>query len=182
MNNGITTDGFTIVAEFGDGAVPTAMKSNLPANGGIILRDVSPLKLAADGAAKPLLVTSSSSVCFAGGQTTDTNGSYTIAAYAAKTSDTGNESKLFFIPSVYLTATDAMVTRGYSNKDFVYSLFDEFYGMGDMPYGTNSIVYDNQVLENLTMGTARLYTGIILAVPAALAVLCAVILIRRKNR
>ena len=83
---------------------------------------------------------------------------------------------------MFLTATDAMVTKGYANKDFVYALFDVLYERGDMPYGTSSIVYDSYMLENLTMGTARIYTAIIMAVPAVLAIVCAVVFIRRKNR
>lgn len=182
MDNGITTDGFTIVADFADGDVAAAMKSKLADGGRVILRDVAPVKLDANAGAKPLLTTSPSSTCFAGGEVTDTEGEYTIATYSDRLHDTGKTSKLFFIPSVYLTATDAMVTNGYSNKDFVYSLIDVYYGLGDMPYGCNSIVYDNQVLENLTMGTARIYTAIMIAIPAALAVFGAVMLIRRKNR
>jgi hypothetical protein len=75
-----------------------------------------------------------------------------------------------------------MVTNGYGNKGFVYSLFEVLYGVGDMPYGTNSIVYDSGVLENLTMGTAKTITAILLAIPMVLAVVGAVVLIRRKNR
>ena len=184
MNNAITTDGFTLVAELDgseDNAVARGMAEKLSELGGsVILRDVAPLKLT--GSARALLVTSESSECFAGGEVSDSQGSYPIAAYSTFVGDSGKTSGLFFIPSIYLTATDAMVTNGYANKDFVYSLLDVFYERGDMPYGTGSIVYNTGLLENLTMGTARIYTAVILAVPVALGAFGAVMLIRRKNR
>lgn len=183
-SNGITTDGFTIVAELdgsADNTVAESIKNKLSELGGsVILRDVAPLALS--GNARPLLVTSEYSECYAGGEVTDSRGSYPIAAYSTLTGNSGEVSELFFIPSVYLTATDAMVTNGYANKDFMYSLLDVFYGQGEMPYGCNSIVYDTGVLENLTMRTAKIYTAIMLAVPFALGVFGAVMLIRRKNR
>ena len=69
-----------------------------------------------------------------------------------------------------------------TNKDFIYSLFDEFFKMGDMPYGCNSVVYDNQILENLTMGTARLYTAALCLVPVIIAAAGIVVVVRRKAR
>ena len=181
MENGITTDGYTIVAEYADTEIGQGVKDKLENLGGrVILRDVAPLSLTGD--AKSLLETSSTSVCLSGGQVTDSSGSYPIAAYSELVGETGKTAKLFFIPSIYLTATDAMVTNGYANKDFLFSLFDIFYGKGDMPYGCNSIVYDSLLLENLTMGTARLYTAALLAIPTLIAVAGVVVLIRRKNR
>lgn len=179
---GITLDGFTLAAEVADGDTVSAnIKNKLAELGGsVILCDISPLTLT--GEAKPLLTSSSSAVCYANGEVTDTSGSYAMAAYSTLEGRLGEESRLFFIPSIYLTATDAMVTRGYANKDFLYSLFDEFFDMGDMPYGCNSILYDTTTLENLTMGQARVYTAMLLAIPALLCVFCAVVLIRRKNR
>lgn len=179
LTNGITTDGFTLVTEFGENATAQKM-AELMGEKRVILRDVAPLKLS--GEAKPLLVTSDSSECYANGRVTDSEGGYSVAAYSKLVSETGKTAELFFIPSVFLTATDAMVTNGYGNKDFVYSLFEVLYGVGDMPYGTNSIVYDSGVLENLTMGTAKTITAILLAIPMVLAVVGAVVLIRRKNR
>ena len=86
------------------------------------------------------------------------------------------------ISPMLVTATDAITTNGYSNKDFLYSLFDEFYGQSGVPYGCRSVLYDDSTLENLTMGTARIYTIIILTIPAAIAVLGVVVIRRRKNR
>ena len=84
--------------------------------------------------------------------------------------------------SIYISVSDALVTNGYSNTDFMYSLFDNFYGHGGMPYGCDVIKIDTSTLENLTMGTAKIYTALILAVPVAIAIFGAVTVIRRKNR
>ena len=81
-----------------------------------------------------------------------------------------------------MTVSDALVTNGYANKDFIYSLFDNFYGRDGMPYGCKVAFYNSGILENLTMGTARVYTAIILAIPCVIAVFGAVLIIRRKNR
>ena len=83
---------------------------------------------------------------------------------------------------IYLAVSDSLVTNGYSNKDFIYSIFDEFYGAENMPYGCNFVVYSSQTLENLTMGAARLYTILVMAIPAAIAIVGAVVIVRRKNR
>ena len=53
---------------------------------------------------------------------------------------------------------------------------------GDMPYGCTPVVYDTEILENLTLGTKILYTAMIMAVPAAIAIVGAVIVVRRRNR
>jgi hypothetical protein len=76
----------------------------------------------------------------------------------------------------------ADIVNGYANGDFLYALFDDFYGRDGMPYGCDVIRADTTILENLTMGTARIYTALILAVPVAVAVAGAVILVKRKNR
>ena len=179
LTNGLPTDSFALVTEFGADARSQQMMEIL-GDKRVILRDVSPLKLS--GKALPVLLTSEDSKCYANGKVVDESGSYAVAAYSESVSQTGKTSEIFFIPSIYLTATDAMVTNGYGNKDFVYSIFDVLYGAEDMPYGTNSIVYDDTVLENLTMGTAKAITAVLLVIPVVVAATGAVVLIRRKNR
>ena len=85
-------------------------------------------------------------------------------------------------PTIYFAASDALTATNYSNKDFLYSLFEDFYGAEGMPYGCKPVFYDSQILENLTMGTARVYTAVIMLIPVAIAVVGAVVIIRRKNR
>ncbi len=179
--NAITTDGFTLVTDYAEGSVSSAIKEKVESysDGRVIVRECAALELS--GNAKPILLSSSSSVCEAGGAVVSSTGRYTVAAYS-ETVKEGVSSRVFVVPSVYLSASDALVSRGYSNKDFTYALFEELFGIEGLPYGCQAIVYDTNTLENLTMGTARIYTALIMLVPFAIAIAGAVILIRRKNR
>ena len=181
-DNAITSDGFTLVCDYSDTELADAIGDKIGGYGGrVIVRDVGALTLSGESA-KPLLVSSGSSVTQSGGETTDSDGAYTVAAYSSVPNDDGTEAKIFVIPSVYLTAYDAMITNGYANKNFLYSLFDVFFEKGEMPYGCKSILYDTGTLENLTMGTAKLYTALLIFIPVAIAAVGAVLIIRRKNR
>lgn len=175
--NAITTDGFTLVTEFSGNETAKKISDRVAgySDGRVIVREACALELS--GGAKPILTSSSASVLEAGGATVSRSGSYPVAAY----SENGN-SKIFVVPSVYITASDSLITSGYSNKDFIYSLFQDFFGAGDMPYGCKEVLYNTQTLENLTMGTAKLYTAFIMLVPVAVAAIGAVIIVRRKNR
>ena len=177
-NNAITTDGFVLVADFAEGAAADAIsdKVNDFTDGRVIIREVAALELSAS--ARPLLLSSPSSVCEADGKTVNTDGSYPIAAYST-TSGGGN---VIVIPSVYASVSSALVTNGYANKEFLFAVLEEICGAEGAPYGCNDILYDTETLENLTMGTARAYTALIIAVPTALAIVGGVLIIRRKNR
>ncbi len=180
-DNGITTDGFTLIADYAEGELPAALREKTDIGGGnIIIRYVSSLTLS--GEAKPLLLASRSAVTEAGGETVNTDGSYVIAGYSEHECESGSVASMVVVPSVYLTATDAIITNGYANKDFIYALCDTLFEADSMTYGCNSYVYDDTVLENLTMGQARIYTAVAIAIPAVLAVFGAVLIIRRKNR
>lgn len=183
-SNAITADGFTLVAKYAEGEIPASMKDKIiertDENGNVIMREVVALELS--GNAQPLLVSSSTAVLQANGVTVDDEGSYVVSAYSTAKNDSAKDAKLFFMFDGNVTATDAIVTNGYSNRDFLYSLFDVLYGKDGMPYGCRSVVFDEQRLENLTMGTARGYTAALLAIPALLVVLGVVVTIRRKNR
>lgn len=181
-SKGITTDGFTFVADFADSDKGGAMSALSSEYGSVIVRKLSPISLDGTKGAEGLLYSSSSSVLDRGGSTVDTKGTYPIAAISEQDNRDGSKARLFFSAGIYLTASDNMITEGYSNKNFMYSLFDVFYEKGDMPYGCRSVIYENQILENLTMGTARAFTAVMLAIPALIIVFGAVVLIRRKNR
>ena len=185
--NGITTDGFTLVAEYADTDYAQNMKQIISNRTGdtdaaVIIRNVAALQLDPAKNVYPILSSSDSSICRAGGDTVDEAGNYTIAACAVAENDLSDSAKLFVMSEGMMTTGDAVVSDGYSNKDFLYSIFDVFYEKGDMPYGCNSVVYDTQILENLTMGSAKIYTALILTVPAVIAVVGAVLIRRRKNR
>lgn len=183
-SNAITVDGFTLVAEYADGEIPTEMKNTITErtgnNGNVILKEVVALELS--GNAQPILVSSPSSELQVAGKTVDDGGSYVISAYSTAKNDSAEDAKLFFSFDGNIAAPYAIVTNGYSNRDFLYSLFDELYGKDGMPYGCHSVVFNEQRLENLTMGEARGYTVLLLAIPAALAIAGVVVTVRRKNR
>ena len=144
-----------------------------------MVREASALELS--GNAKPLLITSSAAVLEAGGDTVSAEGPFCVAAYSeVKTED--KVARVFVVPSIYLAVSDSLVTDGYANKDFIYSLLDEFFGAENLPYGCNAVLYDTQTLENLKMGTAKLYTALILLVPVAIAAVGTVVIVRRKSR
>ena len=183
-SNAITTDGFTLVADYAQSEIAKDMKETIVDrtnnNGNVIMREVVALELS--GNAQPILVSSPSSILQASGETVDDQGNYVISAYSTAKNDSAEDAKLFFMFEGSVTSNDAIVANGYSNRDFLYSLFDVVYGKDDLPYGCHSVVYDEQRLENLTMGTARTYTAVLLAIPAVLAAAGVVVMIRRKNR
>ena len=183
-SNAITADGFTLVADYASGEIPEKMKETIVdrtgGNGNVIMREVVALELS--GNARPILVSSPSSILQASGRTVDDEGNYVISAYSTAKNDSAEDAKLFFMFDGNVTANDAVVANGYSNRDFLYSLFDVVYGKDGLPYGCRSVVFDEQRLENLTMGEARWYTVALLAIPAVVAALGTVVMIRRKNR
>ncbi len=183
LDRAIGTDGFTLVTNYAKTPLAENVYSKIAEYGGnVIIKDAAALNCDDAKGAKPLLVSSESATLEAGGQSMDNSGSYTVAAYSERYNESAEPAKMFFVPSVYLTADDAMVTNGYSNKDFIYSLFDVFYGAENMPYGTKSVLQASTMLENLTLGASLVYTAVLMAIPAVLAVLGTVIIIRRKNR
>ncbi len=180
--NAVTTDGYTVVAGFADNKSASDVKGRVTAygTGKVLVREAAALECS--GNAYPVLITSSSSVCEVGGKVTDDSGGFTVAA-AASVSGTGVSAGTIFVASTaYLTTDDVMVAKGYSNKDFLYAVADEIFYAETPPYGCGGIRMNTEMLEGLTMGTARIYTVIACLIPAAIAICGAVIIIRRKNR
>ena len=178
----ITLDGFTLVAEYANNKLAKDIEDTVSeySDGDVIIREVSALELT--GNAKPLLRSSSTSELEAHGMTVDKGGKYAIAAYSDTALENGGHAKVFVVPSIYLAVSDALVSRGYSNKDFVYALFENYFGSSVAPYGCNDVLYDTDTLENLTMRSAKIYTAVIMAIPAVLAVIGTVVIVRRRQR
>ena len=184
-NNAITTDGFTLVASFAENDIASAIGKTVSdySEGSVIVREAAALELSKD--AKPLLLSTPASSLEADGKTVDGEGSYPVAAYAKVKGDRGQVASVCVVSSVYISVSDALITNGYSNSDFLYALFDNFYGQKGMPYGCDILKLDAsmlEMLENLTMGKARMYTAFILAVPVAIAIAGTVVVTKRKNR
>ncbi len=148
---------------------------------GIILSECARLKL--EGGAEPLLVTSSSAATYAGDKRTDASGNYCIGATAKHVDDDGNVGgSIFVMPTIYLTANDALYSSGYANRDFIYSVIEYLYGAEDLPYGCNILYFDTSTLQNMTTKMMRVYTVLVFVIPAVAAVLGTVVVIKRKNR
>ena len=181
--SGIPGDGFTLIASYAKDGTAADMKAKSESDGGgVLLRALSPITVDKSKGAEALLYSSSAAVLHRAGATVDTAGSYPLAAISTYENRDGSESKLFLSAGIYLTSSDNMITEGYSNKSFLYSLFDVFFEKGNMPYGCRSVVYENTLLENLTMGTATAFTAAMLAIPVLLAAVGTVVLVRRRNR
>ena len=179
----ITTDGYTFIATHAEGYVSEDIHSNIVGfgSGRVLMNDVACLELS--GEAKPLLLSSPSSVLYADGKKTSSGGNYPVVAFAELDSNVeGDKSRITMVASIYLTASEALITKGYSNKDFVYSVLDVLYDASCAPYGIKELLYASSMLENFTMGTARIIFAVLMAIPVALGIVGAVIIIRRRNR
>ena len=147
----------------------------------VILSTCASLELS--GRAEPLLVSSKAATVFAGGEQVGAQGSYCMSAVSQALDESGEMAgKLLVVPSIYLTATDALISGGYANRDFIYAVIDSVFDGDNIPYGCNTVFYSNDTLENLTMKSARIYTALILSVPVILACVGAVVIVKRKNR
>ena len=183
----ITPDGYTFIATYAEGAIADEIYGKLAATGTdkVLMSNVAKINLIADNensaTVNPILVSGPTSTTHAGGRVTNTDGNYVLAASATKIVG-DKETTIFVLPTAYITATDAFISDSYSNKDFLFSVYETLFDANPAPYGCNQVLYDTQILENLTMGRARLYTALILAIPATLMVVGTVIIIKRKNR
>ena len=184
----ITKDGYTFIATYAENELAQKIYGRLSEFGTdkVLMSNVAKLNLISSNekgsSVSPILVSGGSSSAYAGGEKDGGEGNYAIAACATKVAANGKEGTLFVLPTAYITATDAFISDSYSNKDFLYATLEVLFDSNIAPHGCNQILYDNQLLENLTMGNARLYTAIILAVPVCLAIVGTVIIVRRKNR
>ena len=183
-SNAITTDGYTFIATHADNDVSAKVLEKVMkyGNDSVLMSEVTKLELDSTLGAAPLLISGTTSSTHAGGEVTDSEGGYAVAAYSKRAEKDGKESTVFLIPTAYITASDAFISDSYSNKDFIYSVLEVLFDSNPTPRGCNCVTYRTSIIENLTMGNAKTYTAIILAVPVILAVFGAVTIIRRKNR
>lgn len=177
IENAITSDGFTLVTEYADSSLAESIKKKVSTydSGSVIVREACALEL--DNSAKPILISSSTSSVEAGGKQVESEGGYCVGAYSES-----ENGRVFVISSIYLAVSDSLVTNGYSNKEMVFALFENFFSADDMPYGCKIVSYRLDTLENLTMGAAIRYTVFIMSIPAVIAILGIIVQIRRKNK
>jgi hypothetical protein len=180
--NAITADSFTIVTEIAQNEYASALgdKVSLYTDSNVIVKDVAALKLS--GSATEVFVTSESSAVYTGSESVNGDGKYCVGAVSVQNTENDGKSTIFVMPSIYLTANDAVVTTGYANRDFIYVMFEDIFGASSVPHGCNMLYTSTNMLENLTMGTARTITALLLSIPAVLAVIGSIVVVRRKNR
>ena len=180
--SGDTTDGyrFILTPVENEYSTPIFEYMNDYVDIGIRITQTGRLKLS--GGAVALMRSSESSVAARAGAVVDSEGSYDVIGYNRISYENGNVAQIIVVPSIFLTSTDNMVNNTYTNKAFVLSTLVTHFGAKQAPIGCESLIYRGATLEGFTMGRARLYTAIMLAIPAALAVTGTVIIIKRKNR
>ena len=174
----------SFVASFGEGDAISAIAENISdaQNKRVLLSQVSKLELDSSRGAEALLLSSSTSRVLWEGETVSEDGGYAVVACSTRATEGGATSTLVVIPSVLMTNADILVSNGYANKDFVYSTLSEMFGAPNAIYGARSVLYVSGTLENLTQSGATAYTVLLMIIPVALAVLGAVVVIRRKRR
>ena len=189
-NQAIMADGYTFTTTHADNEISNLVRDKIvehrtdyaDADKSVLISQAVSLKLDSAKGAQALLLSGSGSATHAGDKRTDNSGNYAVAAYSMRDEGDGVKSTVVVIPTAYITASEAFLSERYTNKDFLYSVFEVIFGSNPAPRGCNQINYTTARLEGLTMGRARVYTAIILAIPAALAVVGLIIIIRRKNR
>lgn len=177
----IALDSSAFIVDYGKGELASKIHSSYKdiKSGGVLISDVARLTLS-EGA-EALLTSSEGAVAMRGSETVSSEGSFALAAYSRLKYE-NSEGGVFVIPSALLTNADLLVFNGYSNKELIYSLFDECFDSSLAVYGTRSVVYDSGVVENLTQKTAGIFTACLMLIPVALICVGAFITVRRKNR
>ena len=178
-----TPDGFTLVVDFAGGTeFSDSVRGRIEGFGEkVLLEDAAVLRLDSAKGAEALLIASGNAEAYTGDTRVSAEGGYCVAATAPVYGEDA-VGRVFVTSSVYLTAADALTMNGYSNKNFVFSVIEEMTGAEMLPYNCRAVLYDTETLQSLVMGTAKIYTAFIMAIPAVVAVVGAVVIIRRKNR
>lgn len=185
-SSAVSPDGLTVVAEYANGELASKIQEKCEkyGTGKLLVREAAAIECSSTvyGTATPVLLSSSASSLVAGGEVVDTDGGYCIAATATVKNESYPDGVIYTVASAYFASNDVMVTDGYSNKDYIYAVFDDVFSAEQPPYGCTPLVYDTELLEGLTYGRANLITALLMLLPAALAVVGAAVVIRRKRR
>ena len=180
----IATDSLSFIATYGEGEMSKKIVSNFEKydTGRVLLSQVCRLDLDGSKGAEAMLKSSSTSSTMLAGSAADDGGEYAVAAYSSRDEGEGARSEVFVIPSVLMTNSDILVSGGYSNRDYMYSMLNEIFLSDTAIYGTKSIIYDSGIVENLTQRMATVYTVILVSIPVVLAAVGVIVVVRRKRR
>jgi hypothetical protein len=182
--NAITTDGYSFVADYASSPAASRIGSLLSTftDTKVLVSGVAGLELDATLGAQPLLNATNSATLVAEGEEIDDDGGYAIAAFSERRNDDGTYGRVVVVPTIYLTAADALVSEGYANGDYLYSLFNVFFNSTAAPIGCRAVTYGVPTLEGFTMRRAHIYTAIVIAIPTVILLFGAFVIIKRKNR
>lgn len=183
--NSITPDGFTLVTHIADGETGAAVAARVGAhsNSRAVVREGSAIECGTKNgwAAEPLLLSSSAAETYRNGELVSDAGSFPVFAVARPT-EGSSTSCILLSSSVYFLANDALNSASYTNRDILLSTLETASGM-PAPVGCRVLAVSNEYLEDLTMGTARLYAWLLIAaLPLAVAAVGVAVTIRRKTR
>lgn len=173
--------GYSLLLDYAENGTAGRLSSFASKNGRrTVLSQVAPIALSESAVAtsEALLTTRPSSVLLANDGTEIGSGTQTAVAISRLNE---GEGKILLIGSAYLTATDAVNSASYGNRDLVYALFSEF-GQSRVPIGIPSVTVDRTAIENLTTGEANtfaLFAAVIF--PSAILLGGLIYCRRRKN-
>lgn len=132
--------------------------------------------------AEPILLSSATAETYKNGVLTGSGGSYPVFAVSRAEVAGGKRASLFLSSGVYLLANDILNSGTYSNRAVVLASLEIALGV-PTPVGCQILPIGNERLEDLTMGTARLYASLLsVALPLAVAAVGTFIIVRRKIR
>ena len=84
--------------------------------------------------------------------------------------------------SVFLLANDVLNSGTYINRDVVLSAIEDASGM-TAPVGCNLLPIENNRIEDLTMGVARLYAVLLsVALPLTVGAVGVLVCVRRRRK
>ncbi len=178
----ISNDGLTFVAGYASGALASSVKAdaNLYGSGRVVMRKASRLELTKG--AEALLLSSDSSVSYRGDKVIAEGGGFAVAGANRVENEDGSVATVMVMPTILASGADVLITNGYANRDFFYSVFSNLFGADYAPYGTRHVMYDTSTLEDLTSSAKRVYTAALLSVPVIIGVLGFITVRRRRNR
>lgn len=186
LDASITYDGYTLATYPAASTFGEAVRGRISpfTTASTIVREASVIfcDTVGEWTAEPILLTSETAETYRNGVLTDEAGSYPVFAVSRATAANGKTSNIFLSSGVYLLANDILNSGTYSNRAVMLASLEAALNV-PTPVGCEILAIGNDRLEDLTMGTARLYAGLLsIALPLAIAAVGAIVIIRRKIR
>lgn len=162
--------GYSLIASYGKSGLSAALAEKVGADRRTVLSYAAPITTfdGEKGSAESLLYSSSSATLKLRSGEHVSGADRALLAIAEVN---GGEGKILLCGSSYLAASDRMVGEGYGNKALVYALLSEL-GASRVPIGIEAVAVDRSAIEDLSLGEARTYTALSVALfPIALLAL-----------